>query len=65
MRELINHGADVNAEDAVSNYQMFVVYVNSLLVKTLCIRHMSIAIGFTEILKGNCVVFLEENKTIL
>jgi len=27
VRELINHGADVNAEDAVSLYQMFVIDV--------------------------------------
>jgi ankyrin repeat protein len=46
VRELINHGADVNAEDAVSNYQIFAVYVNLLLVKTLCIMHVSIAIWF-------------------
>jgi hypothetical protein len=27
VRELINHGADVNAEDVVSYYQMFVIDV--------------------------------------
>jgi hypothetical protein len=27
VRELINHGADVNAEDAVSHYQVFVIDV--------------------------------------
>lgn len=27
MRELVNHGADVNAEDVVSHYQIFVIEV--------------------------------------
>lgn len=31
MRELINHGADVNAEDAVSHYQMFIIDVKVII----------------------------------
>lgn len=31
MRELVNHGADVNAEDAVSHYQMFVIEVKVII----------------------------------
>jgi hypothetical protein len=30
VRELVNHGAEVNAEDAVSYYKTFLLYVKAI-----------------------------------
>jgi hypothetical protein len=42
VRELVNHGADVNAEDGVSYFQTFLLYVKA--ITRVAIKYVSFAV---------------------
>jgi hypothetical protein len=59
VRELINHGADVNAEDAVSYYQTFLLYVKVITMLSFLQRNMFLLqFDFYAMFKHNHVAFV-------
>jgi hypothetical protein len=66
VRELINHGADVNAEDVVSHYQMFVldvkVVISQEFVHNACFYCRLVLLQYPKIIVW---CFWKKNNTIL